>query len=265
MPYKRVNLGEFNGVKLYRALLSLGRDMKMAQKECDKGRFSDASGRILAKNDVLDGELFFVDYVCEPRGLEPVFECDEFAVFDKPSGLLSHPSGRQSPYNMYDEIWSRYGKNACVAHRLDAETSGLLVVAKNKYSARELKKAFENRLVAKKYLAYVSGNIEPDLREFRGEFVKFSAQDYGEFKNKLEFAPEGCAVIDANIAPGGEFDDLKIKMHVSNSGKRAVTLVRFVRYLREFDASLVECYPLTGRQHQIRLHLFHVQRIRPSN
>lgn len=261
MPYKKIKLGEFHGIKLYRALLNLGRDMKTAQKECDKSRFTNSRGEILAKNDVLDGELFFMDYVCEPRGLEPIFECEEFAVFDKPSGLLSHPSGRNSPYNMYDEIWSKYGKNACVAHRLDMETSGVLVVAKNKNSAKELKKLFENRAVSKKYLAYVSGNIEPDLCEFRGEFTRFDAQKYSEFKNKLGFMNDfSGAVIDANMTSGGEFDDLKIKMRVCLDGKHAVTLIKFIKYFPEFNASLVECYPLTGRQHQIRLHLFHVQR-----
>ena len=66
-------------------------------------------------------------------------------------------------------------------------------------------------------------------------------------------------MIDAPIAPSGEFADIKIRMKVAADGKEAVTLIRPLKYFADIDASLIECYPLTGRQHQIRLHLFHVE------
>ena len=61
---------------------------------------------------------------------------------------------------MYDEIWSLYGQDACVAHRLDLETSGILIVAKDKDAARELKECFEQRRVMKSYLALVRGDLQ---------------------------------------------------------------------------------------------------------
>jgi hypothetical protein len=384
MGYEKRSLGSFEGRKIYEILLSLGYDMKSAQRICDKHRVTDAEDQNLHKNSVAHGEIFLIDYKCEPRGLKPIFECDAFAAFDKPSGILSHPSGRNSPYNMYDEIWSLYGQDACVAHRLDLETSGILIVAKDKDAARELKECFEQRRVMKSYLALIRGDLQSaacngeiencyalgsyeicgskfpgdavslpssvsDLRDTlalkgagdkfgfntlsgnvsRGlwrsilsggaqvkfnsgaptgdvgsgsefdalscgvsdklksaiamssadnghkpcalsavksmpatstgyvNFKKFEPAKYAKFSEKLKFLKdfEGF-VIDAPIAPSGEFADLKIRMKISRGGKEAITLIRPLRYLSDIDASLIECYPLTGRQHQIRLHLF---------
>lgn len=384
MGYEKRSLGSFEGRKIYEILLSLGYDMKSAQRICDKHRVTDAEDQNLHKNSVAHGEIFLIDYKCEPRGLKPIFECDAFAAFDKPSGILSHPSGRNSPYNMYDEIWSLYGQDACVAHRLDLETSGILIVAKDKDAARELKECFEQRRVMKSYLALVRGDLQSaacddeiencyalgfdeicgskfagdavsltgsvsDLRDMRAlkgagdkfgfnilsngasrglwrstlsggaqakfksgaptgdvgsgsefdalscgvsdklksaiamssadnghkpcalpaakslpatstgyvNFKKFEPTKYAKFSEKLKFLKdfEGF-VIDAPIATSDEFADLKIRMKISRDGKEAITLIRPLRYLSDIDASLIECYPLTGRQHQIRLHLF---------
>ena len=384
MGYEKRSLGSFEGRKIYEILLSLGYDMKSAQRICDKHRVTDAEDQNLHKNSVAHGEIFLIDYKCEPRGLKPIFECDAFAAFDKPSGILSHPSGRNSPYNMYDEIWSLYGQDACVAHRLDLETSGILIVAKDKDAARELKECFEQRRVMKSYLALVRGDLQSaacngeiencyalgsyeicgskfaddamslpssvsDLRDtlalkgvgnkfgfnilsnsasrrlwcdalsdgMQAKFEfdapagdvgsgsefdalscgvsdklkpaiamssadnghkpcalsaaksmlatstgcvnlkKFEPAKYAKFSEKLKFLKdfEGF-VIDAPIAPSDEFADLKIRMKISRDGKEAITLIRPLRYFSDIDASLIECYPLTGRQHQIRLHLF---------
>ena len=384
MGYEKRSLGSFEGRKIYEILLSLGYDMKSAQRICDKHRVIDAEDQNLHKNSVAHGEIFLIDYKCEPRGLKPIFECDAFAAFNKPSGILSHPSGRNSPYNMYDEIWSLYGQDACVAHRLDLETSGILIVAKDKDAARELKECFEQRRVMKSYLALVRGDLQSaacngeiencyalgsyeicgskfagdavslpssvsDLRDtlaLKGvgnkfgfnilsnsasrrlwcdalsdgaqakfesgapagdvgsgsefdalsygvsdklkpaiamssadnghkpcalsvaksllatsmgcvNFKKFEPAKYAKFSEKLKFLKdfEGF-VIDAPIAPSDEFADLKIRMKISRDGKEAITLIRPMRYFSDIDASLIECYPLTGRQHQIRLHLF---------
>lgn len=354
MGYEKRSLGVFEGRKIYEILLGLGYDMKSAQRICDKRRIVDANDLNLHKNLVAQGEIFMIDYKCEPRGLKPIFECNEFVAFDKPSGILSHPSGRNSPYNMYDEIWSLYGQDACVAHRLDLETSGVLIVAKDKNAARKLKDCFEQRSVMKRYIVLVRGDLRHGLRgrlqdvardgarEDRGasgldkicgskfksrasspggvlslngarasaddasegfgfetlsggagdkfrsatmmddvgnkfepctlttaKFVpntfgvnlkEFEPTEYAKFSEKLKFLEgfEGF-VIDAPIASSGEFADIKIRMKIAADGKEAVTLIRPLKYFADIDASLIECYPLTGRQHQIRLHLFHVE------
>lgn len=269
MPYKLVKIGDFSQKKVFSALNSLGYNAKQAQRLCDKGRLQNAFGKTLAKNDFIDGELFMIDYVCEPRGLKPIFECDDFAVFDKPSGILSHPSGRHSPYNIYDEIWHLYGKNACVAHRLDAQTSGLLLVAKNTQATTNLKELFENRAVFKSYLAYVKGDFNASISLLleRGDLDEFNANTlysapFNEFKQKFEYIKDFKGYfIDKAMKLGGLATNLKQKMIISNDGKRALTLIRVLKSPCEIgrDASLLECLPLTGRQHQIRLHLFHME------
>ena len=354
MGYEKRSLGVFEGRKIYEILLGLGYDMKSAQRICDKRRIVDTNDLNLHKNSVAQGEIFMIDYKCEPRGLKPIFEYDEFVAFDKPSGILSHPSGRNSPYNMYDEIWSLYGQDACVAHRLDLETSGVLIVAKDKNAARKLKDCFEQRSVMKRYIALVRGDLRrgsrgrlqgvardgaredrtasglseicgsrfadetaslgdvlsldgahvstmsvhggfgPDglsggasdkfrqaatMDEAGSEYKartsmmtksspdtfgvnlkEFDPMKYAKFSEKLKFL-EGFKgfVINAPIAPSDEFADIKIRMKIAADGKEAVTLIRTLKYFVDIDASLIECYPLTGRQHQIRLHLFHVE------
>lgn len=253
MAYKKFKVGSFRGEKAYTIFLNLGYSMKEAQKLCDKGRLL-VNDAICGKNDPVFGDAYFIDYECEPKGLKPIFECDEFGVFDKPSGVLSHPNGRNCEYSLCDEIWSLWGKKACVAHRLDKETSGVIVVAKNADSALNLKKSFENRAVAKTYLAFVSGKFDGNGLD------KFCINDFKDFKDKLEFFDniQGF-VIDKNMDITKDYDDIKIRMEICPEGKRAVTVVKLIEYYPKFDISLVECYPLTGRQHQIRLHLFHMK------
>ena len=157
MPYIHKFIAHAEGQKAYEILLQNGYKMREAQRLIDKGRLICDGTVVSEKNALLSGEICLIEYETNPRGLKPIFECDQFAVFDKPSGVLSHPNGRHCEYSLNDEIWSLYGREASVAHRLDCETSGLIVVGKDKNAVVNLKKLFENRQVYKSYVALAHG------------------------------------------------------------------------------------------------------------
>ncbi|ASM35932.1 putative prophage LambdaCh01, recombination protein Bet [Campylobacter sputorum subsp. bubulus] len=229
MPYKKIKIDEVKNLKAYEVLIKNGFSKAKSQQLIDKGRVFCDDKLIKIKNEILNGKIFLIDYECNPKGLKPIFENSNFAVFDKPSGVLSHPNGRNSSYNLYDEIWHLYGKSACVAHRLDKETSGLILVCKNLNISREFKTMFESRAVKKEYIALAKGKIESEF------------------------------IVDEPITKSDESSEVKIRMCIDENGKNAITKFIPLEFYHNINATLIKAIPLTGRQHQIRLHLFHVK------
>lgn len=228
MPYILKTIGYCENKKAYEFLISLGFSLNSSQRIIDKKRLFCNKKLIEFKNQIINGEISIIDYKPNPKGLKPIFETEEFAVFDKPSGVLTHPNGRNCKYSMSDEIIYLFGKKACVVHRLDKETSGILIVAKDQESAKEFKKIFENRLIYKYYYALVENN----------------------FNNSL--------IIDEKIAKSID-GEVKIQMQISPNGKEAITYAYPVEYYPNINASLIKLIPKTGRQHQLRVHMFHVK------
>lgn len=206
-----------------------GLSLSEAQRYIDKKRLYLNNEIFMQKGGLLRGNVEVVVYKPEPLGLKPIFETDEFAIFDKPSGVLTHQNGRNCKYSLNDEIISLFGTNAKVAHRLDFETSGLILVAKNKSSEVIFKKMFEKQEVKKQYLALVFGKIE----------ANFSVD------------------MPLNLKPNSV--NLKNKIYPNQNGKSAKTEFEIIKFLPNLNATLLKCTPKTGRQHQIRVHLFHVK------
>ncbi|AJC83897.1 RluA family pseudouridine synthase [Campylobacter peloridis] len=229
MPYIKIKLSN-NGKKAFKLLMDeLKISISQAQKLIDKKRLFCNGNLVEEKNQFLDGLVELIVYQNEPKGIEIVYENEDFAVIEKPSGVLSHPNGRNCTYSLCDEIWHLWGEKACVAHRLDKETSGLILVAKHKFAQIELKTMFEKRLVQKSYLALVEG------------------------KTKAQFR------VDESMDLAKDYDNVKTRMCICKNGKKAITDFQSLEFFENLNASLVLAKPLTGRQHQIRLHLFHVK------
>lgn len=229
MAYKKtklISLGKEVRIPAFKVLINaLNISMNEAQRLIDKKRVFCNDELVSHKNALLQGQIELIEYEAVPQGLKPLFENEEFAVFDKPSGVLSHPNGRNCEYSLYDEFLHLWGKNACIAHRLDKDTSGLILVAKNQKVAKNLKKMFELRQIHKEYLALVKGQSPLEFN------VNLPLALSG-FKSKMKITP------------------------LNEGGKAARSEFKRLRYFEEQNATLVLCKPLTGRQHQLRIHLY---------
>jgi 23S rRNA pseudouridine1911/1915/1917 synthase len=227
-------LRDFFAPKKIKAFLFLMRELNYTQRDAQR---YIAKGRIFVNGEVMNDpsgilEGVFQCVLFEPatRGLEPIFQTDSFALFDKPSGVLVHPQNRNTAYSMIDEIRYRFGPNANITHRIDQETSGLLLAATNKQSEITLKRQFENRKIQKSYLALVHGKLEKNIC----------------IDAPLIRQPDDSALV-----------RLIVKVHVE--GKPSQTDIKVLEYFPDLDMTLIEALPHTGRQHQIRVHLFHVK------
>ncbi len=151
--------------------------------------------------------------------LEVLAQKDGLVAIAKPPGLLVIP-GRSAEDQVCarDLLATQLGKRIWVCHRIDRDTSGVVVFATDEKAHRAASMAFEQGFAKKKYLALVEGVVSAPL--------------------DLQFP----------LAEGR-----KGKMRVGDDGKPARTLVKPVETFA--NATLVECEPLTGRQHQIRVHL----------
>lgn len=196
-----------------------------SQKLLAKGRVFDENNKILQNGQKVKGEFIQIAmFEGQTRGLKPIFETEDFAVFDKPSGVMVHPTSRNTQYTLLDEIRYHFGESANLAHRIDQETSGLVLVTKNKYSDIILKEMFENKQYDKNYLAVVEGKIEHTIK------------------------------IDAGIKKAVN-SKIGVKMQTADDGKDSLTIIKPLKYDEIKDQTLVEATPHTGRQHQIRVHL----------
>ena len=127
--------------------------LREAKRAIDRGRVSVNDKRITHKAERATGTLKCIVFEPNGYGLKPIFETAHFAIFDKPSGVAIHPKKLANTKSLLDDVRALWGNEANLVHRLDKETSGLVMASKNKFSESILKRAFQDKEIQKKYLA----------------------------------------------------------------------------------------------------------------
>src|SRR4051812_13621653 len=167
--------------------------------------------------------------VADPR-LKIVFEDERLLVLNKPAGLVCHPTKGDEYSSLVGRVRIHLGPEYHLINRLDRETSGLVLIAKQDTAARALRRAWESRNVRKIYFAIVHGHVKEEARTI--------AEPLGRD-------------LDSHVA---------IKDCVRADGLPAETSFRVLRHFEKAGKtfSYLEVEPHSGRKHQIRIHLAHI-------
>lgn len=182
--------------------------------------------------------------------IQIVFENNDLLAINKPAGIMVHPDGKSENPTLVDWILEKYpelkgigepltidGKvidRPGIVHRLDKETSGALLLAKNQDSFLFFKKQFQDRLIQKEYHAFVWGHFK--------EPVTTITAPIGRNKN--------------------DFRKWQAGRGIRGETREALTQIKAVQQFEEKGEqfSFIHAFPKTGRTHQIRVHLSYMQR-----
>ena len=157
-------------------------------------------------------------------GLAILYHDDYLLVVDKPSGLLSVPGRGEDREDCLAKRVQVVFPDALIVHRLDMSTSGLMVLARGKAMERALSIAFQQRRVQKRYEALVAGKLSP----VQGE---------------------------VNLPLITDWPNRPKQMVSFEVGKPSLTRYQVIEYLSDLDATRVSLEPITGRSHQLRVHM----------
>lgn len=230
---------EFHRKRLEDFLLDRFRSLsKMYLRETIKAEKCEVNGRlenrgyILRRNDFIEVELDIArEHSMKPQDIpvDIIFEDDELLVVNKPSGMLVHPTHWEKNGTLLNALTFHLNREngkfirPGLLHRLDKDTSGLLVIAKTGRAHRILGEHFHRKLVDKRYAALVDGIIAEDSGTITGTIGR-----YGELKT----------------------------WDIKEDGKDSESGFRVLR--RNSNTTLLELEPVTGRTNQLRIHCAHI-------
>ena len=197
------------------------------------GKSCKASSRVKEGDELLIDmpEPVSLDVVAEDIPLDIVYEDEDFLIVNKPKGMVVHPAAGHYQGTLVNAVMNHCGEELStingvmrpgIVHRIDKNTTGLLVVCKNYKAHRSLAEQLKEHSITRKYVAIVCGNIKED-----------------------------SGTVDAPL--GRSKKDRKKQAIDMVDGRDAVTHFRVLE--RFSDYTLVECILETGRTHQIRVHM----------
>lgn len=204
-------------------------DYILVNGKLEKGSYKVKNGDIISIKERYVQEM---DVVPKKMDLNIVFEDDYLMVINKPSGLTVHPGSGNSDNTLVNGLMY-YTNNLSsvggdfrpgIVHRLDKDTSGLMIVAKDNKCHTLLADDFKNKRIHREYVALLDGVF-----------------------------PQNSATIDAPIERSKENFE---KMTVAAGGKKAITHLRVIKKYKDY--TLVRLVLETGRTHQIRVHLSYI-------
>ena len=211
------------------------------------------------RSKVVEGQVYTlrldlaadVETLAEDIALSVVYEDGDLIVIDKPAGMVVHPAPGSPTGTLVNALLAHCGdtlsgiggeRRPGIVHRIDKDTTGLLVVAKSDRAHHGLAAQFEEHTVNRRYLALVHGvplPSDPRIRGLKG----------------VSFEPGGILKIATHLAR--HKTDRQRQAVVWEQGRHAITRARAIENFSN-GAALVECWLETGRTHQIRVHLAYV-------
>lgn len=175
------------------------------------------------------------DLLPQQMALNIFYEDDDLVIINKPEGLTVHPASGDKSGTLVNGLLHHFGESLSdrngeerpgIVHRLDRDTSGLILIAKNNVAHARLGRQFEKHKVYKKYMARVQGTVQYDQG-----MIDVPLERHRKYHDMRQVANEG-------------------------EGKEATTLYQVIK--RFGKSTLVALYPQTGRTHQLRVHMKHL-------